>query len=144
MFTERGQITEFYLVNVSTVWVESIHNICIPIRMICAKPINISYFFFNLHFPPSSEISLLAISLSLKVQYVAKVLSAFEVMWWADGLVWCSHVITYCDILDTYIQMWTLELKVPSNGNPFKGIDRSLLSHLKSTIFVLHWLIYCA
>lgn len=42
MFTEGGQIAEFYLVNVSTAWVESVHNICIHIRMKHAKPINIS------------------------------------------------------------------------------------------------------
>lgn len=75
MFTEGGQITEFYLVNVSTMS-RNIHNICILIRKICAKPINISWIFFlTFIFPPSPEISFLAI------QSVSYVLSAFEVIW---------------------------------------------------------------
>ena len=89
MFTEGGQITEFYLVNVSTVWVESIHNICILIRLILAKAIYISwiYPFLTSIFPLSSEITFLANSLSLKVSYVAYVLSSIWGYMIATGLV---------------------------------------------------------
>lgn len=81
MFTEEGQITEFHLVNVSTVRVESIHNICILIKMIHNK--NHKYFidFVTPIFPSSSEFTFPAISLSLKIHFVAYVLSAFGVIW---------------------------------------------------------------
>lgn len=143
MFTEGGQIIEFYLVNVSTVWVESIHNICILIRMICATSINISWIFFNFHFSPSPEITFLAISLSLKVHSVAYALSSiwgYMVSHWTDKTF--RSTVTYCDILDAYVQTWTPELKASSNVNPLEGIRKSLLGHLKSIISVLNRLIH--